>query len=418
MHRFWSDRFWRNINQMYDTNLDRTLLQLAAYCRASDWAGYDPYDALTSKWMKRLPLLNSSVPRIAMTQALKRSPINLRGVLAIPKTQNPKALALFLSSLVLLDAELYPGRGEEIRRLIELIKEKRSSDTTYWNWGYSFPWQTRKEVVPAGWPNLVCTTFVASGLMDAYESLGDSDCLAMAVSAAEYIVDKLYWSDAKGIESFSYPQPLVPSQTHNANFLASGLLCRIYKHTKQQRLLAPALGVARCSVQKQRPDGSWYYGESPSQAWIDNFHSGYNLRALRSIGAQLGTTEFEPSVKRGFEFYRAHFFRDNGAVKYFHDRNYPIDTHCIAESMLTLVDLADLSEENVGLASGVFQWAMTHMWDERGFFYYRKLRLGTVRTSYMRWSQAWMMLAMASLRAKTRKSTERFAPETVFVAGT
>jgi mannose/cellobiose epimerase-like protein (N-acyl-D-glucosamine 2-epimerase family) len=40
---------------------------------------------------------------------------------------------------------------------------------------------------------------------------------------------------------------------------------------------------------------------------------------------------------------------------------------------------------------------MRHMWDERGFFYYRVLRFGKVRTSYMRWSQAWMLLALSSL---------------------
>jgi hypothetical protein len=40
---------------------------------------------------------------------------------------------------------------------------------------------------------------------------------------------------------------------------------------------------------------------------------------------------------------------------------------------------------------------MAHMWDRRGFFYYRVLRLVTVRTSYMRWSQAWMLLALATL---------------------
>ena len=43
---------------------------------------------------------------------------------------------------------------------------------------------------------------------------------------------------------------------------------------------------------------------------------------------------------------------------------------------------------------------MKHMWDERGFFYYRVLRLGTIRTSYMRWSQAWMLLALAVMRQK------------------
>src|ERR1700722_480224 len=60
--------------------------KLLAYCRANDWAGYDPYDALNSRLMA-LPILQSRVPRIVLTQALKRSPVNVRSLLQIPKTQ-------------------------------------------------------------------------------------------------------------------------------------------------------------------------------------------------------------------------------------------------------------------------------------------------------------------------------------------
>jgi hypothetical protein len=40
---------------------------------------------------------------------------------------------------------------------------------------------------------------------------------------------------------------------------------------------------------------------------------------------------------------------------------------------------------------------MDHMWNDRGYFYYRVLRSGTIRTPYMRWSLAWMCLAMSTL---------------------
>ena len=50
-------------------------LKLLAYCRANDWAGYDPFDALNSKVFTALPFLNSRLPRLVLTQVLKRSPI-------------------------------------------------------------------------------------------------------------------------------------------------------------------------------------------------------------------------------------------------------------------------------------------------------------------------------------------------------
>ena len=78
---------------------ERVTLKLLAYCRANDWAGYDPYDALNSRLFTALPFLNARLPRLCLTQALKRSPINIRPLALIPKTQNPKAMALFLSAL-------------------------------------------------------------------------------------------------------------------------------------------------------------------------------------------------------------------------------------------------------------------------------------------------------------------------------
>jgi len=380
-----------------DNDAETVILKLVAYCQENNWAGYDPYDALNSRVFERVPFLDSRIPRLILTQALKRSPINIRGLLLVPKNQNPKAIGLFLSAFLKLSKiEMFSREGlveEMIDRLIAL----RSPDFSYWCWGYSFPWQGRTMVVPKGAPNLVCTTFVASSLLDAYEQRRESQCLNMAVSAAEYILDKLYWTDDNSLAGFSYPLPSVRSETHNANFLAAALLCRVYKHTRQGKFLGPALKAARYSAAKQHEDGSWDYGEGASQQWIDNFHTGYNLCALRSICRDLETTEFESCIRRGADFYRAHFFREDGVVRYFHNRTYPVDAHCVAQSIITLLELRDLHPSNVTLAHLVFRWAMDHMWDDRGFFYYRVLRFWNIRTSYMRWSQAWMLLAISNL---------------------
>jgi|SRR5271157_4759157 len=383
---------------MMDNDAEVAILKLLAYCRATDWAGYDPYDALNSRVFTALPFLNSRLPRLVLTQALKRSPINFRRLMLIRKTQNPKAIALFLSGFLNLSRMGMPEQEGPVKLMIERLIALRSPGVPYWCWGYSFPWQTRTNLVPPGAPNLVCTYFAASALLDAYDQCQDSRCLSMAMSAAEYILNELYWDDGSSA-GFSYPLPSLrnQNQVHNANFLAAALLCRVYRHTGEEKFLAPALRAARYSAAHQQADGSWYYGEAPSQRWIDNFHTGYNLCALQSICRYMETTEFEPCIWRGFEFYRAHFFRGDGAVRYFHDRTYPIDIHCVAQSIITLVTLRDLDPGNVPLAHSAFRWAMKHLWDARGFFYYRILRFCTIRTSYMRWSQAWMLLAVSVL---------------------
>jgi hypothetical protein len=318
--------------------------------------------------------------------------------LGVPKTQNPKALGLFLSALVNLSRAGVATEQDYIPQMVERLIALRSPGTAYWCWGYNFPWQTRKVLVPRWAPNVVCTTFAADGLLDAFELRKDDRYLSIALSAAEYILDDLYWNSGNSGCGFFYPLPGVHNQVHNANLLAAALFCRIYKHTGQEKFLGPAMAATRYAVAQQRADGGWDYGEASTQKWIDNFHTGFNLSALHSIGQSLATSEFEESVIRGLQFYRSHFFRQDGAVGYYHDRFYPIDTHCIAQSVITLLDLKDLDPTNVQLAQSVLEWAVQHMWDgEAGYFYYRILRLCTIRTSYMRWTQAWMLLALSRL---------------------
>jgi hypothetical protein len=377
--------------------LDEAIVKLEAYCRRHQWSGYDPYDALNSKWFARTPLAKSRIARLALTQLLKRSPVNFRRLLRIRPEQNPKAIALFVMSYVRMarrgDAAARATAAELASRLLEL----RSPGTAYCSWGYSFPWQMRQRLVPKFAPNLVCTTFASNALLDAYELGLGEEFLAPAASAGDYIANELFWQDGSQA-AFAYPLPDTRVPIHNANFLGAALLCRLARLTGEKAALETALKVARYSARSQRDDGSWPYGVAPTQQWVDNFHTGYNLCALQSFGADLGTDEFEPALLKGFAFYREHFFTAGGAPKYFHDRTYPIDIHSVAQSLITLTAFRGRDPGAGPLAQSVLAWAMEQMWDERGFFHYRVLRFGTIRTSYMRWSQAWMLVALETMR--------------------
>jgi hypothetical protein len=408
--------------------------RLLEYCRTNNWAGYDPYDALNSELFKSLPFLNFWLPRLAMTQILKRSPINFRPLLMIPKTQNPKALGLFLMAFarlekagLLADKSLIPlmvqniidlrsvSQPSTVNRQPETVNCEPATVNRYYCWGYSFPWQGRTVLAPRGEANLVCTVFVANALLDLYESNHATvnsepetinfspnhqpstvNLLRIATSAADYLLNELYWSEGD-LAGFSYPTPANQTKVHNANFLGAALFCRVYKHTGAKKFLDPALKAARYSASKQYTDGSWDYGEQPTQRWIDNFHTGFNLGALRTISRTLETDEFEPYIRKGFAFYKSHFFRHDGAAKYFHNKTYPIDIHSVAQSMITLMEFKDLDQSNVELAHRVFEWAFKNMWSEQGYFHYQVTPYYKNRIPYMRWSQAWMLLALATL---------------------
>jgi len=381
--------------------LEDIIVKLEAYCRNRQWAGFDPYDALNSELFARTPLAGSRVARVAFTQVLKRSPVNLRPLLRIRPQQIPKALALFLTSYVKRARRGDEASGAAARDLAHRLLELRSPGTPYWCWGYTFPWQTRRRLVPRLAPNLVCTTFAANALLDAYEGGLGSEFLGPAASGGDYIARELYWDDGKQ-SAFAYPSPDNRVPIHNANFLGAALLCRLARLTGDTSALGPALAVTRYSIENQRQDGSWSYGMAATQQWVDSFHTGYNLCALQSVATDLGSGEFEPALRKGLRFYREHFFAAGGVPRYFHDRVYPIDIHCVAQGLLTLRAFRHLDSGLDVLAQSVLAWALAHMWDERGFFYYRVLRSGIIRTSYMRWSQAWMLLAMVTLAEDER----------------
>ena len=71
--------------------------KLKSYCEAEHYKGWDPYDGLNSKVFRALPYFkNSPLWRLVVIQGFKRSPINLRRLLLVPKDYNAKGIGLFL----------------------------------------------------------------------------------------------------------------------------------------------------------------------------------------------------------------------------------------------------------------------------------------------------------------------------------
>ncbi len=137
------------------TTPEAAVQALFTHCRAENWAGHDPYDALNS------PLLDPDrgrahrLVRLAATQLLKRSPVDLRALLGVPKTQNAKALALNLQTVFWLQRTNLVNTDGLVDYFVARLKELRSPGQAHWCWGYSFPWQTRTVCVPRHAPNLV-----------------------------------------------------------------------------------------------------------------------------------------------------------------------------------------------------------------------------------------------------------------------
>ena len=55
------------------------------------------------------------------------------------------------------------------------------------------------------------------------------------------------------------------------------------------------------------------------------------------------------------------------------------------------------------LAEKIARWVIENLRDETGLIYYQRRRLYKNRIPYMRWSEGWMMYALARLREAVEK---------------
>ena len=383
------------------SSLEQAFQQLWDWCQQRNFSGHDPFDALNSRLFKSLPLSQTRFAKLAWTQLIKRSPINLRNLTGVPLEKNSKGVALFV--LAALARQRHSPDNSTETHARKLIDELLKLQVTGWSgaaWGYNFDWQSRYFFAPRGTPTIVPTAFAARALIEAYETLGDQRLLDSARSACDFVLQDLSRPvDTESELCFGYA-PNANTQIFNASLLAAEVLAAVGSKTGETELLSTAERAARFVVRHQRADGSWAYGADESQNWTDNFHTAFVLSSLARITPDIGvekSSDFHASLVRGFDYWRTTFFLADGWPKYYDDALYPADIHAAAAAIATLCDLKDLKPEALSLANKIAEWSLENLRDTDGYFYYQRRRFFTVRTPFMRWGQAWMSYALGRL---------------------
>ena len=377
---------------------------LRNYCEAENYKGWDPYDGLNSAIFQTTPFRHWDLARLVMIQLFKRSPINLRPLLRVPKQHNAKGIGLFLNGYCNLYRLAQRGDTrfgtaaqlrEKVNEVAMLLLELQSPGYSGACWGYNFDWQARRLFLfPAHTPTVVATTFCTSALFQAYEVTGNQLYMDTALSSADFVLKDLHRSEQKGGFIFSY-SPLPGNDTvYNASLLGAKLLSYCYHYTRNEEYKTAARQIVSAASEGQAADGSWVYGLLPVQSWIDSFHTGYNLDAMAHYARFCEDNSFNESMSRGLDFYLATFFLDDGTPKYYHDRTYPIDIHCPGQLWVTLSAM-ERFQPNSALCQKVANWTLTKMQDPRGFFYYQLKQGVSSKIPYMRWSNAFMFNALS-----------------------
>ena len=391
--------------------VEQAFADLFQWCRDRSFAGYDPFDALNSRVFQSTPLRHSRSARLIWTQLSKRSPLNLRSLAGVPPQTNSKGLSLFaLAALANFRRQRTVEAETEARELLNQLIESRIEGYSGAAWGYNFAWQSRNFYAPKGTPMIVPTAFAARALLEASQTFNDlpnrgdylearDPYLEAARSSCDFILNDLKRTVESETElCFSY-SPLDDTRIFNASLLAAETLASVGALTGEAERCDLAIRAARYVVSAQRDDGSWGYGAGPGQEWVDNFHTAYVLVSLARIRKQCQAAEadLDRALQRGYAFWRERFFLADGWPKYYHDSLYPADAHSAATAIVTLLELQELDRGALELAERIADWALRNLRDPQGFFYYQRQRFYTGRTPYMRWTQAWMLYALARL---------------------
>lgn len=386
---------------MSDSTIHDAFTELFQWCRTNNFAGHDPFDALNSRLFQATPLKHSRRARLAWTQLVKRSPVNLRSISVVQAGRNSKGVALFaLAALANHRSSKTNDAEKEARQLLNDLLSMQLKGWSGAAWGYNFDWQSRVFFAPRGTPTIVPTAFAARAFIEAAQAFDDETYLKTARSACDFILRDLQRSEETHAEiCFSY-SPSTMNRIYNASLLAAETLAGVAALTGEEELCQEAVRAARYVVNQQHENGSWAYGAAENQAWIDNFHTAYLLTSLASVinHCQAGkTTEFKEALQRGYGFWRTGFFLADGWPKYYHDELYPADAHAAATAIITLLELRGLDPDAMAWAQKIAHWSIRNLRDKRGFFYYQRRRFHTVRTPFMRWTEAWMLYALARL---------------------
>lgn len=372
-------------------NIVRTSLSRLSYSLAIDsFKGWDLFDGLNSRLFQATPLYRSRLLRLAWIQLFKRSFINLRTLTAVPKGYNAKGLGLFASGL------FAQGQMSEGMELLDKLKGMTCADYPGKSWGYNFDWQARAFYVPQGKPNIVTTVFVANAFLEHYKFKHDAESLQMAEEACEFILQSLILQENESTLCFGYI-PGEETRVHNANMLGAALLGRVYAQTGYSKYLEKSRKAMAYSITALKANFSWPYGERRHHQFIDNFHTGFNLVALKEWIDSTNEYYWLTQLEGAYSYFLESFWREDGCPKYYSDSLYPIDIHCSAQGIVTCLKLKELDSRSLPLAEKIAHWAITNMQDKKGYFYYQKTRFITNKISYVRWSQAWMFYALSLL---------------------
>lgn len=378
-------------------HIKNSFYKLQHYIEEEGFIGYDPYDTLLS-WIP-FKKFGKWIPVLAI-QFQKRNPVNIRPLLGIGKGYNPKAMGLMLHAYSDLFKKTHKKEyKEKADDLFEWLKNNATKHYSGYCWGYNFPWASPVKYLPPFTPSSVVTGFVIRGVWEYYSIEQNSEAKSIIESAGDFILHDIPFSHDKNGICISYT-PVMRDLCFNASLLGAEILARKYMLCHDKKLKESAIDAVNWVLSHQKTDGKWNYSIDPDTFKQRNqidFHQGYVIESIHEIKKLLEVDEkkWDKAIEKGLNFYYTNQFYKNGQSLWRLPKVYPIDIHNQAQGIITFYKLSSYRTEYFNFAHKIADYTIRHMQSSQGYFYYKINKWYKHKIPYMRWSQAWMFLALS-----------------------
>jgi len=358
------------------------------------YMGYDPYDILYSPFISKY--ISTGKKQILLTQLNRFSVFNFRSILGIKKNYNSKAMALILHAFIDLSRE---EDREDRDFILNWLIQNKSDNYDQYSIGFTFDVVLDHSIARKGESSLIISLFTIFAFMKYYERTKENRILELIHSFYDLAKEKLpHVEDEKQLwYSYNFHKE---NEIYNATAKIGKFFVLYYNLTKEKNLIEKIKKILNYLFLKQRPDGSWAYGEN--MPYTDGFHTAFILEAISYMLNLVDDSRYQTMFDAGLSNYKKYMFGENGQPLFFHPLYAPKDIRkAIVETDIRDCAMAIILFSKIGdheRAEKVRDWTLNNMYNSKEhYFYFYKNKFWTSKINYIRW-QAWMVYALSHIK--------------------
>jgi rhamnogalacturonyl hydrolase YesR len=376
-------------------------LQTLNSAKEKSYAGYSKFDALNSPFLKTISF-NDKWLRFIFTQIVKESPLNLRPLLGVTISRNPKGAALFAKAYLLLyDKTRCADYLKEAESLLTWLKNNISPNQKYLCWGYNYIWQNVPPFVQyENEPNLIVTVFSGEAFLFAYRLTGNEEYLKTARNIADFFISDLpVLFENENEKAIAYILNKQSNIVLNNQVLAGAYLVKVWRHTQEEILLQSSIKLLNFTINRRTNFNVWNYAY-PAERFhgVDNYHTGGIIDGILEYYEETADDRYMEIYWKALDYYEKNLFEKNGAPRWMNNKKHPFDVHGSAQGIISFAKASKHNKKYIETAIKIGDWSIDNFYRmRRGDFIYRKGKLMNWNYSIMHWCNGWMTRALTEI---------------------